>query len=165
MWLHSCMAGPMTADRCDVTSAPAAQLTCQPTNFCLLLLSAIPYFIYFDITLLRSSRHRFILLANMLNITKTDQATRTAEVAAKIFRIGVNGTVTIPKTNWTIPNMLKNSFLSCYNVFIFFFSRALTSLHLTSKLNLLLRPTMCKDLVLSLPPKIWLDHFLYTSYV
>ena len=38
------MAGPMTAYRCDVTSVLAAQMPCRPTNFCLLLLSAVPYF-------------------------------------------------------------------------------------------------------------------------
>ena len=38
------MAGPMTAYRCDVTSVLAAQMPCRPTNFSLLLLSAVPYF-------------------------------------------------------------------------------------------------------------------------
>ena len=46
MWLHICMAGPMMAYRCDVTSVLAAQMPCWPTNFCLLLLSAVPYFTY-----------------------------------------------------------------------------------------------------------------------
>ena len=41
------MTGPMTAYRCDITSVVAAQMACQPANFCLLLLSA-PYFTYFD---------------------------------------------------------------------------------------------------------------------
>ena len=49
MWLHICMAGLMTAYRCDVTSVLAAQMACQPTNFCLLLLNAIPYFTYFAV--------------------------------------------------------------------------------------------------------------------
>ena len=43
MRLNICMAGPMMAYRCDVTSVLSAQMACQPTNFCLLLLSAIPY--------------------------------------------------------------------------------------------------------------------------
>ena len=47
MWPHICMAGTMMAYRCDVTSVLAAQMLCRPTNFCLLLLSAIPYFTYF----------------------------------------------------------------------------------------------------------------------
>ena len=38
MWLHICMAGPMTAYRCDVTSILVVQMVCQPTNFCLLYL-------------------------------------------------------------------------------------------------------------------------------
>ena len=49
MWLHICMAGLMTAYRCDVKSVLAAQMACQPTNFCLLLLNAIPYFTYFAV--------------------------------------------------------------------------------------------------------------------
>ena len=40
MWLHICMGGPMTTYRCDFTSILAAQVVCQPTNFCLLFLSA-----------------------------------------------------------------------------------------------------------------------------
>ena len=44
MWQNIRMAGPMMAYRCDVTSVLAAQMACQPTNFCLVLLSAIPYF-------------------------------------------------------------------------------------------------------------------------
>ena len=44
MRLHICMASPMMAYRCDVTFALAAQMACPPTNFCLLLLSAVPYF-------------------------------------------------------------------------------------------------------------------------
>ena len=44
MLLHICMAGPMMAYRCDVTSELAAQLAWQPTIICLLLLSPIPYF-------------------------------------------------------------------------------------------------------------------------
>ena len=47
MWLHICMAGPMMTYRCDITSILAAQVAHRPTNFCLLLLSTIPYFIYF----------------------------------------------------------------------------------------------------------------------
>ena len=43
------MAGPMTAYRSDVTFVLAAQMVCQPTNFCLLLLSVIPYFTYFGL--------------------------------------------------------------------------------------------------------------------
>ena len=38
-----CMSGPMTAYRCDITSVLAAQMACRPTNFCLVLLSAIPF--------------------------------------------------------------------------------------------------------------------------
>ena len=41
------MAGPMTAYRCDVTSALAVQMVCRPTNFCLLLLSAVPYLSFY----------------------------------------------------------------------------------------------------------------------
>ena len=37
----------MTAYICDITSEQAAQVACQPTNLCLLLLSGVPYFIYF----------------------------------------------------------------------------------------------------------------------
>ena len=48
----------MTAYRCDVTSVLAAQMPCQPTNFCLLLLSAVPYFTYFEFTLLSNSAVR-----------------------------------------------------------------------------------------------------------
>ena len=48
MWLHICMAGPMTAYGCDVASVLAAQMPYWPTNVCLLLLSAVPYFTYFD---------------------------------------------------------------------------------------------------------------------
>ena len=47
MWLYISMAGPMMAYRCDVTSVLAAQMPSGPTNFCLLLLSAVPYFTYF----------------------------------------------------------------------------------------------------------------------
>ena len=47
MWLHICMTGSMMASRCDVTSVQAAQVACRPTNFCLFLLSPVPYFIYF----------------------------------------------------------------------------------------------------------------------
>ena len=36
------MAGPMMAYRCEVTCVLAAQMACQPTNFCLLLLSTLP---------------------------------------------------------------------------------------------------------------------------
>ena len=49
MWLHICMAGLMTAYRCDVKSVLAAQMACQPTNFCLLLLNDVPYFTYFAV--------------------------------------------------------------------------------------------------------------------
>ena len=52
MWVHICMAGWMMAYGCDVTSVLAAQMACQPTNFCLLLLSAVPYFTYFGMNLL-----------------------------------------------------------------------------------------------------------------
>ena len=43
------MAGPMTAYRCDVTFVLAAQMACQPTNFCLLLLTAVTNFTYFEL--------------------------------------------------------------------------------------------------------------------
>ena len=47
MWLHICVAGPMMAYTCDFTSVWDVQVVCWPTDFCLLLLNAIPYFIYF----------------------------------------------------------------------------------------------------------------------
>ena len=40
------MAGPMTANRRDVTFVQAAQVACQPANFCLLLLSALLYILW-----------------------------------------------------------------------------------------------------------------------
>ena len=49
MWLQICNAGPMMAYRCDVTSVLAAQMASQPTNFCLLLPSVVPYFTYFAV--------------------------------------------------------------------------------------------------------------------
>ena len=44
MGRHICMAGPMTAYRCYVKSVLEALMPCRHTNFCLLLLSAVPYF-------------------------------------------------------------------------------------------------------------------------
>ena len=47
MWLHICMACPMTAYICDVSYVQPAHVVCHTTklvNFCF---NAIPYFIYF----------------------------------------------------------------------------------------------------------------------
>ena len=52
MWLHICMAGPMTAYRCDVTSVLAAQMVCRPTNFCLCTYNPPLYFVYVFVSII-----------------------------------------------------------------------------------------------------------------
>ena len=69
MWPHICMAGPMAAYRCDVTSVLAAQMPCQPTNFCLLLLSAVPT--------LPTLNNRAVVMAQLVNCVFRRQRSAT----------------------------------------------------------------------------------------
>ena len=75
MWLHIGMAGPMMAYRFDVTTVLADQMPCRPTNFCLLLLSAVPYFTYFGLIV---PWYRLILM---------NQGNSLFRVASKCFEI------------------------------------------------------------------------------